>query len=48
MHTTANQFENRSSRLRPAKASAPSHVLQWSVALALCAVVVGSTLAFIT
>jgi hypothetical protein len=41
-------FENEGYRLRLVKmSSAPSRVLPWSVALALSAVVVGSTLAFI-
>ncbi len=47
MNTTANLFENQNYRLRLAKISAPSRVLPWTVALALSAVVVGSTLAFI-
>jgi hypothetical protein len=48
MRAKSNHFENLGYRLRLTKiSSAPSRVLPWSVALALSAVVVGSTLAFI-
>ena len=49
MRATTKHFENQGYRLRRAAISgARSQLLPWSVALALSAVVVGSTLAFIT
>lgn len=47
MSDTAKHFENGDRLRRATISSARSHVLPWSVALALSAVVVGSTLAFI-
>jgi len=48
MSATAKHFERESARHRLAAiSSARSNVLPWSVALALSAVVLGSTLAFV-